>query len=588
MGFKKVSILFFALFSIATVFAQEIELKSTVSKNKLGVNQRLRIEFMVNKQGADNFEAPDFKNFKIVGGPSSSINQSWVNGKASYSQAYIYIIKPKRVGTFTIPSATIEYKGKKVTSNTVKVIVVSASEVPENPNDPSYIASQNVHLTIEISKTSPYVGEGIYVVYKLYFSEKVGLSDWRMNEVPQYNGFWNQDIEVPKIEAKNVEYQGKKYRSIILKKALLIPQKSGKLSIDPIDMDITVNVPTGRGDFFGNAITRRVNYSTASSKRNVNVQDLPIDGKPESFTGAVGEYDFSVSASKDVLRANETTQIEVQVNGKGNIKLFEIPKIITPNELEVYTPERKEKVRTNSKGLLGKISDSYTVVPEYKGKYKIPKVEFSYFDPNQEKYITITSEPLIIDVIQGKSLPTQNQTDLPLKQTVVTATNNFRYIQHKTTFEPIMKQDFFKSNLFYLLLLIPFLAIPIGIFIGKKKAERDGDITGNRLRKADKLARKYLSQAKKELGKKEAFYIALEKALHNFLKARLNIETTDISKERITEILEQRKVDKTTINEFVEVLDDCDFARFTPTTNVMMRKEFDKAKMVITKIDKQV
>lgn len=588
MGFKKVSILFFALFSMATVLAQEVELKTTVSKNKLGVNQRLRIEFVVNKQGADNFAAPNFKNFKVVGGPSSSINQSWVNGKASYSQAYIYIIKPKRVGTFTIPSATIEYKGKKVTSNTVKVIVVSASEVPENPNDPSYIASQNVHLTIEVSKTSPYVGEGIYVVYKLYFSEKVGLSDWRMNETPQYNGFWNQDIKVPKIEAKNVEYQGKKYRSIILKKALLIPQKSGKLSIDPIDMDITVNVPTGRGDFFGNAITRRVNYSSASSKRNVNVQDLPIDGKPESFTGAVGEYDFSVSASKDVLRANETTQIEVQVNGKGNIKLFEIPKIITPNELEVYTPERKEKVRTNSKGLLGKISDSYTVVPEYKGKYKIPEVEFSYFDPNQEKYITITSEPLIIDVIQGKSLPTQNQTDLPLKQTVVTATNNFRYIQHKTTFEPIMKQDFFKSNLFYILLLLPFLAIPIGIFIGKKKAKRDGDITGNRLRKADKLARKYLSQAKKELGKKEAFYIALEKALHNFLKARLNIETTDISKERITEILEQRKVDKTTINEFVEVLDDCDFARFTPTTNVMMREEFDKAKMVITKIDKQV
>lgn len=559
-----------------------------MSKNKLGVSQRLRIEFMVNKQGADNFEAPDFKNFKVVGGPSSSINQSWVNGKASYSQAYIYIIKPKRVGTFTIPSATIEYKGKKVTSNTVKVIVVSASEVPENPNDPSYIASQNVHLTTEISKGSPYVGEGIYVVYKLYFSEKVGLSDWRMNEVPQYNGFWNQDIEVPKIEAKNVEYQGKKYRSIILKKALLIPQKSGKLSIDPIDMDITVNVPTGRGDFFGNAITRRVNYSTGSSKRNVNVKDLPILGKPESFTGAVGEYDFSVSASKDVLRANETTQINVQVSGKGNIKLFKIPKIITPNELEVYTPERKEKVRTNSKGLLGKISDSYTVVPEYKGKYKIPEVEFSYFDPNQEKYITITSEPLIIDVVQGKSLPNQNQTDIPSKQTTVTATNNFRYIQHKTSFESMKKQDFFKSNLFYMLLLLPFLAIPIGIFIGKKKAERDSDVTGNRLRKADKLARKYLSQAKKELGKKETFYLALEKALHNFLKARLNIETTDISKERITEILQQRNVDETTINEFVEVLNDCDFARYTPTTNVMMQKEFDKAKKVITKIDKQV
>ena len=195
---------------------------------------------------------------------------------------------------------------------------------------------------------------------------------------------------------------------------------------------------------------------------------------------------------------------------------------------------------------------------------------------------------MIIDVVQGKSLPNQNQTDIPSKQTTVTATNNFRYIQHKTSFESMKKQDFFKSNLFYMLLLLPFLAIPIGIFIGKKKAERDSDVTGNRLRKADKLARKYLSQAKKELGKKETFYLALEKALHNFLKARLNIETTDISKERITEILQQRNVDETTINEFVEVLNDCDFARYTPTTNVMMQKEFDKAKKVITKIDKQV
>lgn len=128
----------------------------------------------------------------------------------------------------------------------------------------------------------------------------------------------------------------------------------------------------------------------------------------------------------------------------------------------------------------------------------------------------------------------------------------------------------------------------MGIFIGKKKEKRDNDLQGKRLRKADKLARKYLSRAKKKLGKKEEFYIALEKALHNFLKAKLNIETTEISKERITEILQDRKVDLDTIKEFIDVLNDCDFARYTPTTNVMMQQEFQKAKVVITKIDKQV
>lgn len=589
MNFKKIYILFFTLFA-STMLAQNAKLTTKVSKNKLGVNQRLRIEFAINKQGADNFTPPNFKNFTIVAGPSSSINQSWINGKASYSHAYIYILKPKKTGTFTLPTASIELKGKKIYSNVVQVTVVKASEVPKDPNDPSFIASQNVLLTTEISKASPYVGEGIYVVYKLLFSTKVGLSNWQMNEIPQYNGFWNQDIKVNSVDVKNITYKGQKYRSIILKKALLIPQKSGKLTIDPINMDIIVNVPTGRGDFFGNAITKRVNYSTTSSKRIVHVKSLPIQGKPEGFTGAVGSFNFVVSTSKDILRANETTQIKVAVNGQGNMKLFELPKITTPNELEVYTPEHKEKVYTNAKGLTGKISDSYTVVPQYKGKYKIPEVSFSYFNPKEEKYETITSDAIIIDVIEGKTLENKSSENKnnTAKQTVVANANDFRYIAHNTSFKPIKKNDFFKSNLFYTLLFLPFLAIPIGIFLGKKKQQRDGDIVGNKLRKADRLAKKYLSEAKKQLGKKEAFYVALEKALHNFLKAKLHIETSDISKEKITNILQERNVDETTIKEFINVLNDCDFARYTPTTSSMMQEEYDKARTVITKIDKQI
>ncbi len=592
MTLKKATILFFTLLMTAVVSAQNIELITTVSKNKLGVNQRLKIEFKVNKQGADDFSPPNFKNFDVIAGPSSSISQSWVNGKVSYSQAYIYIIKPKRVGVFTIPTATIEYRGETIRSNTVRVEVVKASEVPKDPNDPGYIASENVHLVTEISNTNPYVGEGIYVVYKLYFSHKVGLSgDWRVKEIPQYNGFWNQDIELKREDVKNSKYKGEQYRYLILKKALLIPQKSGKLTIDPINMDIAVNVPTGRGDFFGNAITRRVSHTTTSKSREIKVKPLPILGKPLDFTGAVGEFNFNVSTSKNVLKSNETTQLTVQVSGKGNLKLFELPKIETPSELEVYTPEHTEKIKTTLRGMSGKITDSYTVVPEFKGKYKIPEVSFSYFSLVDEQYHTITSKPIIINVAEGKALPSESSSSdvvSSVKQQVKVSNNNFRYIQRKTTFKPNVSVDFFKSNLFYLLLFLPFLAIPLGIFVGKKKAKRDGDLVGKRLRKADRLARKYLSQAKKKLGKKEEFYIALEKALHNFLKAKLNIETSDISKEKITSLLEDRNIDTATIKDFIDVLNDCDFARYTPTTNVMMQQNFEKAKTVIIKIDKQL
>ena len=357
-------------------------------------------------------------------------------------------------------------------------------------------------------------------------------------------------------------------------------------------MDISINIPTGRGDFFGNAITQRVNYSTSSGKRTVNVKDLPFKNKPANFNGAVGEFEFMISATKDILRANETTEVNLKVSGKGNLKLFELPKIETPRELEVFTPEHSEKVSTTLSGLSGKISDTYIIVPGFKGKYKIPEVSFSYFSLKERAYKTITTEPLIIDVAAGESIAgNSSRTILPdmgTKQVVVATDNNFRYIQHKTSFTSKEEELFFKSSLFYTLLFLPFLAIPIGIFLGNKKAKRSGDIAGNKLRRANKLARRYLSQARKNLGKNEAFYISLEKALHNYLKATLHIETSDISKEKISEMLQSRNVNEETINDFMGVLSDCDFARYTPTTDTMMREEYEKAKMVIAKIDKQI
>ena len=589
MKLLKFYIVTILLFTSQVFFAQ-IELTTTVSKDKLGVNQRFRIVFTVNKQGADNFKAPPFTDFKVVGGPSSSVNQSWINGKASYAQSYIYILEPKKEGEFLIAPAEIEYNDNIVKSNAIKITVVDAIEIPKDPNNPEFIAQQNIHLVAEVSNMNPYVGEGIYVVYKLFVSENISVNDWRVSESPQYNGFWNQDIEVKDINVQKGKYNGEDYRYIVLKRAVLIPQRDGKLKIEPIKMDFSVGIPTGRGDFFGNMITKNINYATASAIKTVNVKQLPEQDKPLDFVGAVGAFDFEVIANKNVLKANDAAQLTVKVSGKGNLKLFEIPKIVTPAELEVYTPEHKEQVTTSLTGLSGSVSDIYTVVPQYKGKYKIPEVTFSYFNPEEEKYITITAPATIVAVTEGKELPSvaKNNATTTSKQNVVVTGNDFRFIALDADLQPKIKSEFLKSDLFYLLLFLPFLVIPIAIIIGKKRAERAGDVFGNKIRKADRLAKKYLSEAKNQLGNQEAFYIALEKALHNFLKAKLQVETSEISKERISGILTKKRVDATTIKQFVEVLNDCDFARYTPTTNVMMEQEFEKAKQVITNIDKQL
>ncbi len=585
---KNIFYILFLLFAFQSGYAQ-VTFKTAVSKTELGLNERLRIEFSINKQGADDFTPPNFNNFKVLAGPSQFSSFSAVNGKTSYKLTYTYIIQPTVKGTFTIPSASITYKGETIKSNTIRIKVTEAIDIPKDPNDPRYLASENIHLVAEVSNSNPYVGESISIIYKLFVNTgKVNVQNTREVSAPTFSGFWNQSINVEKWVSRNGTYGGKPHRYVIVRKAVLIPHKAGKMVIDPMEMEITAGVPIGRRDFFGNMLMDDVSFTTTSGKKIINVKGLPSEGKPFNFTGAVGDYDFRVISTKTELNANESAQIRVEISGKGNLKLVKLPGIETPKGLEVYEPEHKEEIKITLRGLSGKIYDQYAVVPQFRGKFKIPLVSFSYFNPKKEKYHTINTEPIILNALQGK-LPVGDDGLTTTKKRVVGDETDIRYIHLKTDFVfKETKEDFFGSNLFYILLISPLLSIPIGIYIGKKKQQRDGDIVGNKRRKADRLARKYLSQAKKKLGKKEEFYIALEKALHNYLKAKLHVETFDISKEKIGEILQNKNVDDMTIKEFIIVLDICDYARYAPSTDVMMKQEYEKAKEVISKIDKQL
>jgi hypothetical protein len=575
------------LITVQNVIAQ-VTFKTTVSKSELGLNERLRIEFSIDRQGGDDFTPPDFKNFKVLAGPSQSSSFSSINGKTSYKLTYTYILQPTAKGVFTIPSATVTYEDEVIKSNTVRISVSDAIEIPEDPNDPRYLAQQNVHLVAEVSDMTPYVGESISVVYKLYVDiNKVNVQNTREASSPSFNGFWNQSIDVKKWVAKNGTYGGKPHRYVIVRKTVLIPHKSGNLEIEPLEMEITAGVPIGRRDFFGNMLMNDVNFTLTSGKKVIRVKELPSDNKPFNFTGAVGDFKFKVTPSKTDLKANESAQIKVELSGKGNLKLVKLPGISTPNGLEVYEPEHKESISTTINGLSGSVYDQYAVVPQSRGKFKIPGVSFSYFNPKDEKYYSIETDPIMLNALQGRDI--SDEPVVSAKQEVLINEGDIRYIHLKTDFvSTIKEEDFFLSDLFYLLMILPLLSIPLGIFIGKKKRQRDSDIIGNKRRKADRLARKFLSQARKQLGKKEAFYIALEKALHNYLKAKLHVETSEISIEKIADILNKKQVDKTTIEEFSKVLENCDFARYTPSTDVMMKLEYENAKKVIAKIDKQL
>lgn len=582
--------LFLILLSTGLVSAQ-IKFEAKLSKNKLGVNERLRVDFEMNKDG-DNFNPPSFENFTVVGGPNQSVSQSWLNGVRSFSKTYSYFLAPKRQGRFTIGQASIEIDGETYKTVPVTVDITPAVQRPNDPDNAVEVADDNIHLIAEISKSNPYLNEAITVVYKLYVSPNTGVSNWREIDNPKYNSFWSQNIDMKGIKVENGTFNGKDYRYVVLRKTVLYPQKSGKLEIEPLSLDLTVEVPSNRRDIFGGRLMTQVHKTVSAGSKTINVRPLPENGKPEDFAGAVGNFDFKFTTSKTNLNATESLQARVEVSGNGNLKLFQLPKLTLPNSLEVFEPEHTENVRTDLNGMQGSIADSYTIVPQFKGKYPIKNIAFSYFDPSTETYKTISSGDIVIDVLEGPTNTSNSDNNFAAsnngKQPVIMSDNNFAFVKTNPNLTSIKPDYFFQTTWFWASLLSPLLLIPLAIVLRRKKHERDADVYGNKIRKADRLSRKYLSEAKKALGEKEAFYIALEKALHNYLKAKLHIETSELSKERIKVLLLQKGVDDATISEFTDILSNCELARYTPLTEVTMQQDYDKAAKTISIIDKNI
>ena len=567
----------------------QVSFRAKVSKKTLGINERLQIDFLMNEDG-DNFTPPSFENFKVVGGPSQSISNSWINGERTYSKTYTYFLAPKKRGSTNIGQASIEVKGVIYKTSPIEINVTAAVDVPKDPNDPEYLASESIDLVAEISKTDPYLNEAISVVYKLYIAENTGIRTWNEIDKPRYNDFWSQNIDVKELKVQEGLYKGENYRFVVLKKTVLFPQKTGELSLEPLTLDISVEVPSNRRDIFGRRATTTVNRTVTAGNRNIKVKPLPKQGRPENFSGAVGEFDFKVEPSKKTLTASEAFNLKLEVSGKGNLMLFELPEPILPSSLEIYDPEHSEDIKTSLNGTKGRILDNYTVVTNESGQYPIPPISFSFFNPKTKRYETINSEKIIINASENPYISKNNVDNISQDNIskIESKDSEFSSIYTSTKLEPIEKDDFFKSVLFWLLFITPLFFIPAIIIYTKIKGKRAMDFEGNKIRKNRKLAKKYLSEAKKNIGNKESFYEALERALHSYLKAKLKIKTVDLSKDRIKSLLDNNSISSSNVTVFVKLLESCDFARYTPLGKSDMIKDYENASEIISQIDKQL
>ena len=565
----------------------QVEFTAKVSKKKLGLNERLRIDFEMNQDG-DNFEPPSFEGFRVLGGPNQSISNSWINGKRSYSKTYSFFLAPLKKGVVTIGQAAIEVDGERYKSLPVEVVVTEAVEIPKDGNNADYLASENVHLVAEVSNTNPYLNEAITVVYKLYVSNQVSItSNWREIDSPKYADFWSQNLDQKgQLQIYEGQYRGEDYRYVVLRTAVLYPQKTGELSIEPLTLDVPIDVRSNRRDFFGRFMTTRVNKTISAGRRTINVKPLPLENRPEDFTGAVGFFDFDSSISRSELDAQESLEYSVTVRGEGNLKLFELPKPQFPNAFEVYEPARNDKISTRTSGMRGSVSEVYTLVPQNQGTYPLPPLSFSYFDPNLERYITKTTQDHIVSVINGpaqeSALQNNERADTNL---VVVDTDRFSYIKLQSDWLARNPAPWFGTWAYWRWVLGLLIFLPLWFVLSAIRNRYLGDTASRDLRKRKRLIAQYLSQAKAEQQNPTAFYAALERSLHLFLKAQLKIETSGLSKENIRALMTQRTLTQDAIDRLIGLIERCERARYAPTTAVDVQNDYNEAQEVIALIN---
>ena len=572
---KKTFILFLAINSF--VLSAQVNFEASVSKSKLALNEKLRIDFVMNQNG-DNFSPPEFENFQIIGGPNQSIKTSYVNGERKFSKTYSYFLKPLKKGKLSINQASIEIDGEIYKSLQIEVLITDSVKQPSDSTT-QYYNDDDIELRALISKGSPYLNEPITVVYKLYYKAPINISDARETETPKFKDFWSQTIKIPQLKVTREIYKGQNYNVVEWRKVVLYPQKIGELEISPLSLNLVLDVPTDKRDFFGNVIYDQTSQIISTGMRRIIVKDLPQIGKPASFSGAVGNFEFDIILNKNSLRATESFQAELKVKGNGNLKLFDLPDILVPNSMELFEPEREELISTNLSGMSGSVSKFFTVIPRFQGNFPIEEVEFSYFDPDTEKYKVLKSPRLTIDVYDGPVISNTNNNN----SNIITSNDSFRFIKLNGNLREVKNDVFFQSQFFYALATTPFiLLLSFLLFTAYKRNKKES--SSQLIRIEERKIHKMIDSAKESIGDKILFYDKIEKAIIKSLIVKFSIRIEALNKEKIQQIGQEKGLTKDDVLLIIKLIENCEKAKYSRSSDSIMNKDLESAKKVISSI----
>lgn len=603
---KKLIIILMALIAYSTQMLADKVSFTASAPDAVVVGDQFRLSYTVTTQKVKDFRAPSIKGFDVLMGPSRSqqSNTQIVNGNVTSTSSitFTYILMANNAGEYTIPGASIVADGDQMVSNSVRIKVLPQDQGDSNSSSSSSthsssgtgVSNQDLFITASASKTNVYEQEAFVLTYKIYTRE----SNLQLNnaKLPDFKGFHSQEIEMTTNARWTPEhYQGRNYYTTVYRQFVLFPQQSGKLYIDPAQFQMTVGKPVQSDDpfdafFNGGSNVIEIKKSISTPKIAINVNPLPA-GKPADFSGGVGEFNISSSINNKELKTNDAITIKLIISGTGNLKLISNPEIKFPDDFEVYDPKVDNQVRLTREGLTGNKVIEYLAIPRHAGTYKIPGVSFSYFDIRSKSYKTLKTEEYVINVEKGAGNADQVIANFTNKEDLKVLGEDIRYIkQNEVTLQP--KGSFFYGSMTYwLFYIIPALAFIIFFIIYRKQAAENANVAKMRTKKANKVATKRMKLAGKLLSenKKDAFYDEVLKALWGYISDKLNIPVSRLSKDNIEEKLRNHGVNEELIKEFLNALNDCEFARFAPgDENQAMDKVYSSSIEVISKMENSI
>ena len=579
---KRIGLFLVCLMTAFLLRAQDDVSFKVICKKQVVVGEQFQVSYELNGDGT-NFESPNFNNFEIVGGPFSSSSSSVqiINGSVTRTNTHTYsfYLRAIKEGKYTIPAATITVNKQKVKSTTADIEVVKDNSVVSGSNASGGAATNTKDVFLEAvpNKLSTYLGEQIILTYKIYYT--IPISNLSISKAPSYSGFWTKDITENNgvLQQSSIMRNGQEYHVATIQEIVLIPQKTGTLTIDPLDITCIAQIRQERqqpkgydpfenffGDIMGSSYTN-VKKEMKSQPINIEVKALPTKDKPDSFKGAVGQFTFTSKIDKTEMKSNDAFTVTYTVTGKGNIELLDIPRPVFPADFEVYDPKITTNTKNNSFGLSGSKKAEYVVIPRVSGDFTLNPTEFSYFDPSKNKYVTLESEKYELKVERSANEGSSGIIYAGGQEAIKVVGSDINHIMMTGN---LHKEGtlLFGSLLYFIIMIAIIVVFAVALIIYKRINKFNQNQVLVRNKKATKIAKKRLQNAYSYLKIKDQnhFYEELSQALWGYISDKLNIARSQLSMDTVKETMTSKNVPEDIVNQFIDLLNSCEYARFAP------------------------